>query len=55
VQGVKINTPHYLAKLEQVPHGPSVYTIIVSQLESLSTIHYTLRVPSCSAYHSLRV
>ena len=44
VQGVKINTPHYLAKLEQIPRGTSTYTVIVSQLESLTTIHYTLRV-----------
>ena len=44
VQGVKINTPHYLAKLEQVPRGTSTYTVIVSQLESLTTIQYTLRV-----------
>ena len=44
VQGVKINTPHYLAKLENLPRGVATYTVIVSQLESLSTIHYTLRV-----------
>ena len=52
MQGVKINTPHYLAKLEQVPRGPSVYTIIVSQLESLSTIHYTLRVQGTVNFRS---
>ncbi len=44
VMGIKINTPHYLAKLENVQRGVSSYTIIVSQLESLSTIYYTLRV-----------
>jgi len=42
--GVKINTPHYLAKLDSLPRGTSSYTVIVSQLESLSTIYYTLRV-----------
>ena len=47
VQGVKINTPHYLAKLEELPPGDSTFTIIVSQLDSLSTIHYTLRVCVC--------
>ncbi|XP_064402282.1 calpain-7-like isoform X2 [Halichondria panicea] len=46
VTGIKINTPHYLAKLENVPRGASSYTVIVSQLESLSTIYYTLRVYS---------
>lgn len=44
IQGVKINTPLYLAKIEGVTKGTSTYTIIVSQLESLSTIHYTLKV-----------
>ena len=47
VMGVKINTPHYLAKLENVPRGSSSYTVIVSQLESLSAIYYTLRVSTC--------
>ena len=42
--GVKINTPHYLAKLEFLPSGTSTFTAIVSQLESLSTIYYTIRV-----------
>lgn len=44
IQGVKINTPHYLAKMEGIVKGTSTYTVIVSQLESLSTIYYTLRV-----------
>jgi calpain-7 len=43
VHGVKINTPHYLAKLEELTPGDSTFTVIVSQLDSLSTIHYTLR------------
>ncbi|KAL5496731.1 hypothetical protein EMCRGX_G013080 [Ephydatia muelleri] len=46
VQGIKINTPHYLAKLENLPKGGSSYTVIVSQLESLSTIYFTLSVYS---------
>jgi calpain-7 len=44
VYGVKINTPHYLAKLEELSPGDSTFTVIVSQLDSLSAIHYTLRV-----------
>lgn len=44
VMGVKINTPHYLAKLENLPAGSHTYTVIVSQLDSLSTIYYTIRV-----------
>ena len=47
VQGIKINTPHYLAKLPKLSKGTSTYTIVVSQLDSLSTIYYTLRVSAC--------
>ena len=44
VQGVKINTPHYLAKLPKLSKGSSTYTVVVSQLDSLSAIYYTLKV-----------
>ena len=50
IQGVKINTPHYLAKMEGIVKGTSTYTVIVSQLESLSTIYYTLRVHADIVY-----
>ena len=53
--GVKINTPHYLAKLENVPRGSSSYTVIVSQLESLSAIYYTLRVSVTYMYIIIHV
>ena len=43
-QGVKINTPHYLAKIPPVARGNHSYTVIVSQLDSLSTIYYTMKV-----------
>jgi calpain-7 len=42
--GVKINTPHYLVKLTNIPAGNHSYTVIVSQLDSLSTIYYTIKV-----------
>lgn len=42
--GVKINTPHYLAKLNGITRGNHSYTVIVSQLDSLSTIYYTMKV-----------
>ena len=50
---MKINTPHYLAKLEGITRGTSVYTIIVAQLESLSTIYYTLKVPELHSINSI--
>ena len=50
VHGVKINTPHYLAKLEELTPGDSMFTVVVSQLDSLSTIHYTLRVCVCCVF-----
>ena len=44
VQGVKINTPHYLAKLD-VSSGAHSYNVVVSQLMELhSKIYYTLKV-----------
>lgn len=42
--GVKINTPHYLVKLNGLKHGTHTYTVIVSQLETLSPIFYTMKV-----------
>ena len=52
---MKINTPHYLAKLDGVTKGTSMFTVIVSQLESLSTIYYTLKVQlmicNAAAFH----
>ncbi|KAI6652803.1 hypothetical protein LOD99_4189 [Oopsacas minuta] len=44
-EGIKINAPHYLAKIS-FSKGISYYTLIVSQLEALSKIHYTIRVYS---------
>ena len=41
--GIKINAPHYLAKLS-FGKGTSHYTLIVAQLEALNKINYTIRV-----------
>ncbi|KAL8615723.1 hypothetical protein ACOMHN_007476 [Nucella lapillus] len=41
--GIRINSPHYLCKMvEGKPTEP--YTLVISQYEKNSTIHYTLRV-----------
>ena len=47
IDGVRINSPHYLCKIV-VPTGISSkrYTLVVSQYEKTTTIHYTLRVYS---------
>ena len=51
VQGVKINTPHYLSQME-VPPGNIHYNLIVSQLmEQMSLMYYTLKVYSTVPFH----
>lgn len=42
MDGVKINSPHYLCKM--VETGSQVFTLVISQYEKTTTIHYTLRV-----------
>lgn len=42
MDGIKINSPHYLSKM--VESGSQVFTLVISQYEKLNTIHYTLRV-----------
>ncbi|XP_065178914.1 calpain-7-like [Sycon ciliatum] len=49
VQGVKINSIHYLAKIENVPRGRSHYMLVISQYEQTNNIDYTLEVhATCS-------
>ncbi|XP_065834717.1 calpain-7-like [Oscarella lobularis] len=43
-QGTKINSPHYLVKLNKIPMGLTHYTLVVAQFEMVHTIHYTLTV-----------
>ena len=43
IDGVKINSPHYLCKIILGPDSTRNYTIVVSQYEKSSTIYYTLR------------
>jgi calpain-7 len=51
IQGVKINTPHYLSQIE-VPAGVTHYNLIVSQLmEKVSLMYYTLKVYSTVPFH----
>ena len=43
LEGTKINSPHYLAKMRP-PKGTSRYSLVISQYEKYNTIFYTLKV-----------
>lgn len=43
IDGVRINSPHYLTKIKLDPNSKSKYTLVVSQYEKMNTIYYTLR------------
>ncbi|CAK9298938.1 unnamed protein product [Gordionus sp. m RMFG-2023] len=44
IDGVRINSPHYLCKMVVTP--PKSYTLVISEYEKCNTIYYTLRVYS---------
>lgn len=46
LDGVRINSPHYLCKMVIPQGGETRYTLVVSQYEKSNTIHYTLRAYS---------
>lgn len=43
IDGVRINSPHYLCKIILGPGSSRKYTLVVSQYEKSQTIYYTLR------------
>nr|CAH7759709.1 unnamed protein product [Callosobruchus chinensis] len=43
IDGIKINSPHYLCKIILNPSSSRKYTVVVSQHEKSTTIYYTLR------------
>ncbi|XP_032218240.1 calpain-7 [Nematostella vectensis] len=49
VEGTKINSPFYLSKVN-VSSGKSLFTLIISQYEKSTTIHYTLKVFSSAKF-----
>lgn len=43
IDGVRINSPHYLCKLIVSETSAKRYTLVISQYEKMNTIYYTLR------------
>eukprot|EP00051_Salpingoeca_urceolata_P016024 m.210933 g.210933 ORF g.210933 m.210933 type:complete len:820 (-) comp18569_c1_seq2:225-2684(-) len=50
IQGTKINSPHYLVKLPELPAGKHRFTLVVSQYEKANTLRYTLRTFSTASF-----
>uniref|UniRef100_A0A8C6LKW2 Calpain 7 n=1 Tax=Nothobranchius furzeri TaxID=105023 RepID=A0A8C6LKW2_NOTFU len=46
IDGIRINSPHYLTKMRLTTAGTHIFTLVVSQYEKQNTINYTLRVYS---------
>ncbi|XP_013806197.1 calpain-7 isoform X1 [Apteryx mantelli] len=46
IDGIRINSPHYLTKIKLTSPGSHTFTLVVSQYEKQNTIHYTIRVYS---------
>ncbi|XP_018325822.1 calpain-7 [Agrilus planipennis] len=46
IDGVRINSPHYLCKIILNPTSSKKYTLVVSQYEKTQTIFYTIRAYS---------
>uniref|UniRef100_A0A3P8XZM0 Calpain catalytic domain-containing protein n=1 Tax=Esox lucius TaxID=8010 RepID=A0A3P8XZM0_ESOLU len=44
MDGIRINSPHYLTKMKLTTAGTHTFTLVVSQYEKQNTINYTLRV-----------
>lgn len=57
IDGIRINSPHYLTKIKLTTPGTHTFTLVVSQYEKQNTIHYTVRVSQrmvarCNSSHS---
>ncbi|PIO26929.1 hypothetical protein AB205_0008640, partial [Aquarana catesbeiana] len=51
IDGIRINSPHYLTKIPLTTPGTHTFTLVVSQYEKQNTIHYTLRSQSSIVVH----
>uniref|UniRef100_A0A8C7ILV2 Calpain 7 n=1 Tax=Oncorhynchus kisutch TaxID=8019 RepID=A0A8C7ILV2_ONCKI len=50
IDGIRINSPHYLTKMRLTSAGTHTFTLVVSQYEKQNTINYTLRVRHTHIY-----
>ncbi|XP_053207732.1 calpain-7-like [Panonychus citri] len=46
IDGVRINSPHYLCKINIPEGGATKFVLVISQYEKTTTIYYTIRVYS---------
>ena len=55
IDGVRINSPHYLCKIILPPGSSRKYTLVVSQYEKTSTIYYTMRAYSTCPFSMSKI
>ncbi|CAI7935190.1 calpain-7 isoform X1, partial [Podarcis lilfordi] len=55
IDGIRINSPHYLTKIKLTSPGTHTFTLVVSQYEKQNTIHYTLRVYSVCKFNFCKI
>ncbi|KAG1948211.1 calpain-7 [Pimephales promelas] len=55
IDGIRINSPHYLTKIKLTSPGTHTFTLVVSQYEKQNTINYTLRVYSVCKFNFFKI
>ncbi|XP_053351073.1 calpain-7 [Clarias gariepinus] len=55
IDGIRINSPHYLTKIKLTSPGTHTFTLVVSQYEKQNTINYTLRVYSLCKFNFSKI
>ncbi|XP_051576823.1 calpain-7-like isoform X2 [Myxocyprinus asiaticus] len=55
IDGIRINSPHYLTKIKLTSPGTYTFTLVVSQYEKQNTINYTLRVYSVCKFNFSKI
>lgn len=55
IDGIRINSPHYLTKIKLTGPGTHTFTLVVSQYEKQNTINYTLRVYSVCKFNFSKI